>query len=45
MVPAGLADESLKEKALSEPKVRELLKDKAMKKIIVVKGRLVNIVI
>ena len=45
MIPAGLEDEAIKEKAFSEPKVREHIKDKPLKKVIVVKSRLVNIVI
>ncbi|MBI5408361.1 MAG: leucine--tRNA ligase, partial [Nitrospirae bacterium] len=45
MIPAGLDDETIKEKALAEPKVREHIKDKALKKVLVVKGKLVNIVI
>ncbi|GBD95290.1 leucine--tRNA ligase [bacterium BMS3Abin06] len=45
MIPAGLEDEAIKEKAFSEPKVKEHIKDKTLKKVIVVKSRLVNIVI
>ncbi len=44
-IPAGLDDEAIKEKAFSEPKIREYIKDKPLKKVIIVKGRLVNIVI
>jgi leucyl-tRNA synthetase len=45
MVPAGLDDEAIREKAFSEPKIQEHMQGKSPKKVIVVKGRLVNIVI
>ncbi len=45
MVPAGLNDESIKEKALQDAKIAEHVKNKSPKKIIVVQGKLVNIVI
>ncbi|MEW6714827.1 MAG: leucine--tRNA ligase [Nitrospirota bacterium] len=45
MIPAGFNDEAVKEKAFSDPKIREYIGDKAVKKVIIVKGRLVNIVI
>jgi leucyl-tRNA synthetase len=45
VIPAGLDDEAVKEKAFSDPKVQELLKGKTLKKIVVVKGKLVNIVV
>src|SRR4030066_83467 len=45
MIPAGLDDESVKEKALQDAKIAEYVKDKPLKKIIIVNGRLVNIVI
>jgi leucyl-tRNA synthetase len=45
MVPAGLDDGALKETAFQEPKVREHMKGGLPKKVIVVKGRLVSIVI
>jgi leucyl-tRNA synthetase len=44
MTPAGLDDGTIKEKALQDSKVAFYLKDKTPKKIIVVKGKLVNIV-
>jgi len=44
-VLAGLDDERLKEEAFRVPKIQEYIKDRPIKKIIVVKGRLVNIVI
>ncbi|MBI4682986.1 MAG: leucine--tRNA ligase [Nitrospirae bacterium] len=45
MTAAGLDDETVKGKAFSDPKINEIIKDKTPKKVIVVKGRLVNIVI
>lgn len=45
MIPAGFDDEAVKEKAFSDPKVKEYIGDKAVKKVIIIKGRLVNIVI
>ncbi|MBI5739721.1 MAG: leucine--tRNA ligase [Nitrospirae bacterium] len=45
MVAAGLDDEALKEQAFSDPKVQDHIKDKTLKKVVVVKGKLVNIVI
>ena len=45
MIPAGLDDESVKEKALHDAKIAEYVKNKPLKKIIIVNGRLVNIVI
>ena len=44
-IPAGLDDDSIKEKAFADPKIREYIKDKTLKKLIVVKSRLVNIVV
>ncbi len=45
MIPAGLDDEAIREKAFSEPKIREYTSGKTLKKVIVARGRLVNIVI
>ncbi len=45
MAPAGLDDDTIKEKAFAEPKVQEFMLGKAPKKVIVVKSRLVNIVV
>ncbi|UCG77752.1 MAG: leucine--tRNA ligase [Nitrospirota bacterium] len=45
MVTAGLEDEELKEIALSDQKTKEFIGDKEIKKVIVVKGKLVSIVI
>ncbi|MBI3592775.1 MAG: class I tRNA ligase family protein, partial [Nitrospirae bacterium] len=43
-VSAGLSDEDARERSLADPKVKEILNGKEIKKIVVVKGRLVNIV-
>jgi leucyl-tRNA synthetase len=45
MVSAGLDDERLKEEAFRVPKIQDYIKDKSIRKVIVVRGRLVNIVI
>ncbi len=44
-VPASYDDEKIKEEALSLPKIQEKIKDKKIVKVIVVSGKLVNIVI
>jgi leucyl-tRNA synthetase len=44
-VPADAGDETVKELALKDEKVRKFIGDKAIKKVIVVKNKLVNIVI
>jgi leucyl-tRNA synthetase len=44
-VPAGLSDDDAKGIAVREPKIKEMLNGRQIKKIVVVKGRLVNIVI
>ena len=45
MVPEGLSDEDIRGRTLNEPKIRDLLDGKTVKKMFVVKGRLVNIVL
>lgn len=45
MVPAGLSEDAIKEKALSDEKVKGIIGIKSIRKIFVVRGRLVNIVI
>ncbi|MCX7913772.1 MAG: class I tRNA ligase family protein, partial [Thermodesulfovibrionales bacterium] len=45
LIPAGLSDDEVKERALSEPKISEITRDAKIKRIVVVQGRLVNIVI
>jgi leucyl-tRNA synthetase len=44
MVPQGLSDEEIKTRAVNEPRIRETVGDKTIKKIIVVRGKLVNMV-
>jgi len=45
MIPAGLPEEEIKQKALNEPKIKALTDEKPIKKIFVIRGRLLNIVI
>ena len=45
MIPVGLDDEAVKELTFHDPKVMECIKGKSVRKVIVVKGKLVNIVI
>jgi leucyl-tRNA synthetase len=45
MIPTGLDDWEIKERAFAEPKIQDFIKEKPPKKVIVVKGRLVNIVV
>ncbi len=45
MIPAGLDDDIIKEKAFSEPRIQEYLMGRIPKKVIAVKSRLVNMVI
>lgn len=45
MMPAGLSEEEIKELALNEPKIKELTAQCPPKKVFVVRGRLVNIVL
>ncbi|BCB95251.1 leucine--tRNA ligase [Dissulfurispira thermophila] len=44
-VSAGLSDDDAKQRALQEQKIKELLKGRQIKKVVVVKGKLVNIVV
>jgi leucyl-tRNA synthetase len=44
-LPAGLDEAALKEKVLADPGVRALLEGKRVKKVIPVRGKLVNIVV
>ena len=44
LIPAGLPEDDLKERALKDSKVAELIGGQSIKKVIVIKGRLVNIV-
>lgn len=45
VVPSAAEDAEIQEAALAEPKVQEAIGDKPVKKVIVIKGRLVNIVV
>ena len=45
LIPVGLADDDVKERALKNSKVAEFLGAQNIKKVIVIKGRLVNIVV
>ncbi len=45
LVPAGLSDDEAKQKACTDHKISEIIGDKKIKKIVAVKGRLVNIVL
>jgi len=44
MIPQGLSDEAIQQRTLGEPRIKEMLEGKTVKKILVVKGKLVNIV-
>jgi leucyl-tRNA synthetase len=45
MVPRGLRDAEIEARTMSEPRIREILDGKKVRKVFVVKGKLVNIVI
>ena len=45
LIPLGLSDDEIRERALADGKIRELIAAKEVKKFIVVKGKLVNIVL
>lgn len=44
-VPAGISSAQVEEMALSDTRIGQFIKDKTIKKVIVVKGKLVNIVV
>ncbi|MCX8030577.1 MAG: leucine--tRNA ligase [Thermodesulfovibrionales bacterium] len=44
LIPPGTSDEEVKNKALNSKKIKEIIGDKEIKRVLVVKGRLVNIV-
>ncbi|MCB9865832.1 MAG: hypothetical protein H6816_04265 [Phycisphaerales bacterium] len=44
MMPADADDAALERAALADPRMQELLAGKTVRKVIVVKGRLVNVV-
>ncbi|WDT77706.1 MAG: hypothetical protein MPW16_08110 [Candidatus Manganitrophus sp.] len=43
--PANAGEETLKERAVSDPKTQPWIEGRPIKKVIVVKGKLVNIVV
>ncbi|MFO0752454.1 MAG: leucine--tRNA ligase [Thermodesulfovibrionales bacterium] len=45
MVPAGLPDGEAQKKALGDPKIAEIIEGRQVKKVVVVQGRLVNVVV
>jgi leucyl-tRNA synthetase len=45
LIPLGITDEEIKAMALQEPKIKDIVGSKTIRKVIVVKGKLVNIVI
>lgn len=45
IAPAGISDDDAKQMALKEQRIKEMLDGKQVKKVVVVKGKLVNIVI
>jgi leucyl-tRNA synthetase len=45
LVPAGLPDEEAKVRALADPKISEILAGRRPKRVVAVRGRLVNIVL
>jgi leucyl-tRNA synthetase len=45
MISAGTPDDDMKKLAMDDPRIKEIIGDKTIKKVIVVKGKLVNIVI
>jgi leucyl-tRNA synthetase len=44
-ITAGLDDETISQKAFADPKIKEYVGDKPVKRVVIVKGRLVNIVV
>ncbi len=44
LVPAGLSDEEARQRSLEDAKVKEIISGKEINKVVVVKGKLVNIV-
>jgi leucyl-tRNA synthetase len=45
LIPIGITDDEIKAMALQEPKINDIINGKPIKKVLVVKGKLVNIVI
>jgi leucyl-tRNA synthetase len=45
LCPAGLSDEEMKNRALADPRIRQWVADRPIRNLILVKGKLVNIVL
>ncbi len=45
MIPAGLPEDEVKQKALDDPKIKPLADEGKIKKVFVIRGKLVNIVV
>ncbi len=45
LIPLGITDDEIKEMALQDPKINDIISGKTIRKVIVVKGKLVNIVL
>jgi leucyl-tRNA synthetase len=45
LIPIGITDDEIKKMALQEPKINDIIGGKTIRKVIVVKGKLVNIVL
>ena len=45
MIPEGLSDEDIQDTVCAYPEIAEIIADKPIKKCIIVKGRLVNIIL
>jgi len=45
MIPPDMSDEAIQERTMGEPRIREMLQGRTVRKLFVVKGKLVNIVI
>lgn len=44
MIPPDMSDEAIQERTMGEPRIREMLQGRSVRKVFVVKGKLVNIV-
>jgi leucyl-tRNA synthetase len=45
LIPIGITDDEIKAVALQEPKIQDIIGSKTIRKVIVIKGKLVNIVL
>ena len=45
MISTGTSDDSIKSIAFEDQKIKEIVGDKTIKKVIIVRGKLVNIVV